>query len=115
MVCPSFLSLQTDRFNDAREGHSAAGIKIPRGFQSSPEGDSGRLLHLFPPLKRRAIARRPARAGLESRYARRFCRCKRIDLMMHERATLQQGLKSREVFSRPLKGTPSSLPTLSRR
>jgi hypothetical protein len=48
------------------------GLKIPRGFQSSPEGDSRRLLHLFPPLKRRAIARRPARAGLEHGFAHVF-------------------------------------------
>src|SRR5207302_6947830 len=41
------------------------GIEIPRGFQPSPKGDSVFLLNAFPPLKRRAIARRPAQAGLE--------------------------------------------------
>src|SRR6476661_1859940 len=36
------------------------GLKSCEDFHSSPEGDSVVSLHLFPPLKRRAITRRPA-------------------------------------------------------
>jgi hypothetical protein len=83
------------------------GIEIPRGFQSSPKGDSRRFLHLFPPLKRRAIARRPAQAGLEQYSARVVAPSEGFPPRNGEIFCVL-GIETRAVSSRPLKGTLSS-------